>query len=60
MKTIFQAPCQVQQQCNQSLIEILRPLRKDQIMMASQSLLPLHLETLVHILVSDLNWFRRF
>ena len=60
MKNIFQAFAKYNGSVNQSIIELLEPLKKDQIMMKTKAYYPSIFETLLHIFIADLNWLKRF
>lgn len=60
MKTIFQAFAKYNGAVNQSIIELIEPLKKDQIMMATKAFYPSIFETLLHNLVADINWLKRY
>jgi uncharacterized damage-inducible protein DinB len=60
MKNQFQALAKYNGSVNQSVLELLQPLKKDQIMMKTKAFYPSIFETLLHILVADLNWLRRY
>ena len=60
MKTIFQGFAQYNSSVNESLLELLRPLKKEQIMMETKAYYPSIFETLFHILITDLSWLKRY
>lgn len=60
MKTLFQAFARYNRGVNQSIIELIEPLKKEQVMMKSRAYYPSIFETLLHNLVADLNWLRRY
>ena len=60
MKNIFQAFARYNGSVNQSIIEILKPLNREQIMMKTKAYYPSILETLLHNLFADLNWLKRY
>ena len=60
MKNIFQGFARYNRSVNQSLLELLQPLRKEQIMMETKAYYPSIFETLLHILISDLIWLKRY
>jgi uncharacterized damage-inducible protein DinB len=60
MKTLFQAFAKYNRGVNQSIIELLEPLKKEQIMMETKAYYPSIFETLLHNLIADLNWLRRY
>ena len=60
MKDLFQALAKYNGSVNQSVLELLEPLKKDQVMMKTKAFYPSIFETMLHLLVSDLNWLRRY
>ena len=60
MKNLFQAFARYNGSVNQSITELLEPLRKDQIMMATKAYYPSIFATCLHNFISDLNWLRRY
>jgi uncharacterized damage-inducible protein DinB len=60
MKKIFQAMAKYNGGVNQSLIELLEPLRKEQIMMETKAYYPSIFETLLHNFIADITWLRRY
>lgn len=60
MKTIFQAFAKYNGSVNQSILELIEPLGKDKIMMATKAYYPSIYETLFHIFIADLNWLKRY
>ena len=60
MKTIMQAFAKYNASVNQSILELLEPLKKEQIMMETKAYYPSLFETLLHNLIADLNWLRRY
>jgi len=60
MKTLFQAFARYNGSVNQSVVELLEPLKKEQIMMETKAYYPSIFETLLHNLIADLNWLRRY
>ena len=60
MKTIFQAFATYNGSVNQSVLKLLEPLRKEQIMMETKAYYPSIFETLFHNMISDLNWLKRY
>jgi uncharacterized damage-inducible protein DinB len=60
MKNLFQGLAQYNRSVNQSVLQLLEPLKKDQVMMKTKAFYPSIFETLLHILVADLNWLRRY
>ena len=60
MKNLFQAFARYNGSVNQSVSELLEPLKKEQIMMETKAYYPSIFETLLHNLIADLNWLRRY
>jgi uncharacterized damage-inducible protein DinB len=60
MKNIFQAFARYNGSVNQSIIELLEPLKKEQIMMGTKAYYPSIFETLLHNFIGDLNWLKRY
>ena len=60
MKNLFQALAKYNGSVNQSVLELLEPLKKDQVMMKTKAFYPSIFETLLHILIADLNWLKRY
>ena len=60
MKPIFQAFAKYNGSVNQSILELLQPLKKEQIMMETKAYYPSIFETLLHIFGGDLTWLRRY
>ena len=60
MKNIFQALAKYNGSVNQSIIELLKPLDKEKIMMKTKAYYPSIFETLIHNLFADLNWLKRY
>lgn len=60
MKNLFQALAKYNGSVNQSVLELLQPLKRDQVMMKTKAFYPSIFETLLHILAADLNWLRRY
>jgi uncharacterized damage-inducible protein DinB len=60
MKNLFQAFAKYNESVNQSIMELLKPLTKEQIMMTTKAYYPSIFETLLHNLIADLNWLRRY
>ena len=60
MKTLFQAFAKYNKSVNQSIIELVEPLKMEQVMMKTKAYYPSIFETLLHILIADLNWLRRY
>ena len=60
MKNLFQGFARYNSSVNQSLLELLQPLKKEQIMAETKAYYPSILETLLHILVADLIWLKRY
>ena len=60
MKTIFQALATYNSSVNQSITQLLEPLGREKVMMETKAYFPSIFETMIHIFISDLNWFRRY
>lgn len=60
MKNVFQAFARYNGSVNQSIIGLLKPLTREQIMMKTKAYYPSILETLIHNLFADLNWLKRY
>ena len=60
MKKIFQALAQYNSSVNRSLLELIEPLKKEQIMMETKAYYPSIFETIFHILIADLLWLKRY
>jgi len=60
MKNVFQALAKYNGSVNQSVLELLEPLKKDQVMTKTRAFYPSIFETMLHILVANLNWLRRY
>ena len=60
MKTIFQAFARYNGSVNQSILELVEPLKIEQIMMETKAYYPSIFETMLHNLIADLNWLRRY
>jgi len=60
MKNVFQAFARYNGSVNQSIIELLKPLSREQIMMKTKAYYPSLLETMIHNLFADLNWLKRY
>ncbi len=60
MKNVFQGFARYNSSVNQSLLELLQPLKKEQLMMETKAYYPSLFETLLHILVADLIWLKRY
>jgi uncharacterized damage-inducible protein DinB len=60
MKNLFQALAVYNSSVNQSVLELVEPLKKEQVMMETKAFYPSIFETLLHILVADLNWLKRY
>jgi len=60
MKTIFQALAKYNSSVDQSIIEIISPLSKEQIMTKTKAFFPSIYDNLFHIFFSDLFWLKRF
>jgi len=60
MKTLFQAFARYNGSVNQSILELIEPLEKEQIMMKTKAYYPSIFETFFHILIGDLMWLKRY
>jgi uncharacterized damage-inducible protein DinB len=60
MKNVFQAFARYNGSVNQSIIELLKSLSREQVMMKTKAYYPSILETLIHNLFADLNWLKRY
>jgi uncharacterized damage-inducible protein DinB len=60
MKNIFQAFAKYNRSVNQSVLELIEPLKKEQIMMETKAYYPSIFETALHIYIADINWLRRY
>ena len=60
MKNIFQAFAKYNGSVNQSIIGLLEPLEKEQVMKETKAYYPSIFETLFHNLIADLNWLKRY
>jgi uncharacterized damage-inducible protein DinB len=60
MKNLFQALAKYNESVNQSIMELLKPLKKEQVMMETKAYYPSIFATLLHNLIADLNWLRRY
>jgi uncharacterized damage-inducible protein DinB len=60
MKTVFQAFARYNGSVNRSILELVEPLRKEQIMMETKAYYPSIFETLLHNFIADLNWLKRY
>lgn len=60
MKTIFQTFARYNGSVNGSILELVEPLKKEQVMMETKAYYPSIFETLLHILITDLNWLKRY
>ena len=60
MKSLFQALAKYNGSVNQSVLELLEPLKKEQIMMKTKAYYPSLFETLLHILTGDIHWLKRY
>ena len=60
MKTLFQAFARYNGSVNRSILELVEPLKKEQIMMKTKAYYPSIFETLFHILIGDLIWLKRY
>jgi len=60
MKEIIQALAKYSASVDQSLFELLKPLKKEQMMMQTKAYYPSIFDTLLHVFISDLNWCKRY
>ena len=60
MKTLFQGFARYNSSVNQSVLELITPLKKDEIMKETKAYYPSIFATMLHILITDLNWLRRY
>jgi len=60
MKTLFQGFATYNSSVNQSLLELVTPLKKDEIMKETKAYYPSIFATLLHILITDITWLRRY
>lgn len=60
MKTIFQAFAGYNGSVNRSILEMVEPLKKEQVMMETKAYYPSIFETLLHNFIADLNWLKRY
>ena len=60
MKTLFQAFARYNGSVNRSILELVEPLSKEQIMMQTKAYYPSIFETLLHNFIADLNWLKRY
>jgi uncharacterized damage-inducible protein DinB len=60
MKTIFQAMARYNQGVNQSILDLIKPLTREQVMMKTKAFYPSILETLLHNLMADVIWMKRY
>jgi uncharacterized damage-inducible protein DinB len=60
MKKIFQAFAKYNESVDQSIAELLKPLKRELIMMKTKAYYPSIFETAVHIFIADVNWLRRY
>ncbi len=60
MKAVFQAFARYNQSVNRSVLELIKPLSKEQIMMQTRAYYSSIFETLLHNLIADLNWLKRY
>jgi uncharacterized damage-inducible protein DinB len=60
MKTLFQAFGRYNSSVNQSVLELVTPLSKDDVMKKAKAYYPSIFETLFHVLLADLLWLRRY
>jgi len=60
MKTLFQAFAKYNSSVNQSVLELVTPLPKEDVVKKTKAYFPSIYETLFHILLTDLLWLRRY
>jgi uncharacterized damage-inducible protein DinB len=60
MKTLFQAFARYNGSVNRSILEMVEPLKKEQVMMETKAYYPSIFETLLHNFMADLNWLKRY
>jgi uncharacterized damage-inducible protein DinB len=60
MKTLFQAFARYNGSVNRSILEMVEPLKKEQVMMETKAYYPSIFETLLHNFIADLNWLKRY
>jgi len=60
MKTLFQAFARYNGSVNRSILELVEPLKKEQVMMETKAYYPSIFETLLHNFIADLNWLKRY
>jgi uncharacterized damage-inducible protein DinB len=60
MKTLFQAFAKYNGSVNLSVLELIEPLKKEQIMMETKAYYPSLFATLLHNFMGDLNWLKRY
>lgn len=60
MKTLFQAFARYNGSVNRSILEIVEPLKKEQVMMETKAYYPSIFETLLHNFMADLSYLKRY
>jgi uncharacterized damage-inducible protein DinB len=60
MKTLFQAFARYNASVNRSILEIVEPLKKEQVMMETKAYYPSIFKTLLHNFIADLSWLKRY
>ncbi len=60
MKTALKAFAKYNESVNRSILELVEPLSKEQIMMQTKAYYPSIFETLLHNFIADLNWQKRY
>ena len=60
MKTLFQGFAGYNSSVNQSVLELVTPLKKDEVMKETKAYYPSIFATLLHILITDITWLRRY
>jgi len=58
MKKLFEALAAYNKSVNQSIIELLEPLKKEQVMMETSAYFPSVFETFLHNFIADLSWLK--
>ena len=60
MKFVFQALAAYNSSVNGSLLALIEPLKKEEIMMETKAYYPSIFQTLLHVFLGDLTWLRRY
>jgi uncharacterized damage-inducible protein DinB len=60
MRTLFQGFAKYNSSVNQSVLDLVSPLKKDEIMKETKAYYPSIFATMLHILATDLGWLRRY